>query len=69
MISFLKGDVVEINMNSITIDVNGIGFQVYTNRPQDFTYGATLVYTYFQVKEDSFSLFGFKDIWKCFQFV
>lgn len=60
MISFLKGDVVDISMNSITIDVNGIGFQVYTNKPQDFTYGATLVYTYFQVKEDSFSLFGFK---------
>lgn len=60
MISFLKGDIVEINVNSILIDVNGIGFQVFTNRPQDFSYGATLVYTYFQVKEDGFSLFGFK---------
>lgn len=60
MISFLKGDIVDIGLDYILVDVNGIGFQVYVGRPQDFSYGRALVYTYFQVKEDGFSLFGFK---------
>ena len=60
MINFLKGDVVGINSDYILVDVNGIGFQINVSRPQDFTYGNDLIYTYFQVKEDGFSLYGFK---------
>ena len=60
MISFLKGDIVEINVDYVLIDVNGIGFQVFVGKPQDFTYGRSLIYTYYQVKEDGVSLFGFK---------
>lgn len=60
MITFLKGDIVEINVDYIIVDVNGIGYQVNVGKPQDFTYGQSLIYTYFQVKEDGISLFGFK---------
>ncbi len=60
MIAFLKGDIVEINAEYILIDVNGVGYQVYVGKPQDYTYGRALVYTYFQVKEDGVSLYGFK---------
>ena len=60
MISFLKGDVVEINVDYILVDVNGVGYQVFVGKPQDFTYGQTLVYTYYHVKEDGVSLYGFK---------
>lgn len=60
MISFLKGDIVDINVDYILIDVNGVGYQVYVGKPQDFSFGRTLIYTYFQVKEDGCSLFGFK---------
>ena len=60
MIAFLKGDVVEINVDYILIDVNGVGYSVNVGKPQDFTYGRTLVYTYYHVKEDAVSLYGFK---------
>ena len=60
MISFLKGDVVEINVDYILVDVNGVGYQVYVGKPQDFSYGQSLVYTYYHVKEDGVSLYGFK---------
>ena len=60
MIAFLKGDIVEINVDYILIDVNGVGYQVFVGKPQDFSYGQSLVYTYYHVKEDGVSLFGFK---------
>ena len=60
MISFLKGDIVEINVDYVLIDVNGVGFQVFVGKPQDFSFGRSLIYTYYQVKEDGVSLYGFK---------
>ena len=56
MISFLKGDIVEINVDYVLIDVNGVGFQVFVGKPQDFSFGRSLIYTYYQVKEDGVSL-------------
>lgn len=60
MISFLKGDIVEIATDYVLVDVGGVGFQVFVGRPQDFAYGRSLIYTYFQVKEDGYALYGFK---------
>ena len=60
MISFLKGDIVEVNVDYVLIDVNGVGFQVFVGKPQDFSYGRSLIYTYYHVKEDGVSLYGFK---------
>ena len=60
MISFLKGDIVEINVDYVLIDVNGVGFQVFVGKPQDFSYGRSLIYTYYHVKEGGVSLYGFK---------
>ena len=65
MISFLKGEVVTSNENTIEMDVNGVGFEIIS------TSGAILKYsvnskqvtipTYMQVREDGVFLFGFKD--------
>lgn len=60
MIAFLKGDIVDISVDSILIDVNGVGYYVNVGKPQDFAYGQALVYTYYHVKEDEVSLYGFK---------
>ena len=60
MISFLKGDIVEINVDYVLVDVNGIGFQVFVGKPQDYSNGRSLIYTYYHVKEDGVSLYGFK---------
>ena len=60
MINFLRGNIVNISFDSILIDVSGVGYLVYVARPQDFSYGDSLVYTYFQIREDGVSLFGFK---------
>ena len=50
MISFLKGDIVEVNVDYVLIDVNGVGFQVFVGKPQDFSYGRSLIYTYYHVQ-------------------
>lgn len=63
MFSYIKGDLVEISSDSIVVENNGIGFQV-------FIPGALIsslpsigneikIYTYFQVKEDVMNLYGF----------
>lgn len=60
MISYLSGRIVDITTDSIIIDVNGVGYLVYVGKPQDFSYGETLVHTYYLVKEDGVYLYGFK---------
>ncbi|MCR4654181.1 MAG: Holliday junction branch migration protein RuvA [Eubacterium sp.] len=63
MIGFIKGVIEEITEDSVVVDNNGIGWQV-------FVPGSSLVgnirqgeeiklYTYLSVKQDSLSLFGF----------
>lgn len=60
MIAYLSGDIREITFDSITIDVNGVGYFVSVGKPQDFSYGPNLVYIYYQQKEDGVFLYGFK---------
>lgn len=60
MISYLNGDIVDISLDSIVVDCNGVGYHVYVGKPQDFSYGKSLVYIYYQQKEDGVFLYGFK---------
>lgn len=60
MISYLNGEIVEINYDSIVVDCNGVGYHVYVSRPQDFSYGKSIVHIYYQQKEDGVFLYGFK---------
>ncbi|MCL2593500.1 MAG: Holliday junction branch migration protein RuvA [Defluviitaleaceae bacterium] len=62
MIAFVKGKVDFINTNSVVIDNNGIGYEVFvTNSTMARVSGAAEVklYTYFQFKEDNIALYGF----------
>lgn len=63
MISYLKGELVQILENAVILDVNSIGFQVFLNA-RDLgnlpVRGSELkVHTYFMVKEDAMQLYGF----------
>lgn len=63
MIQYIRGTLAEICEDSVIIDNHGIGFLVYVSA-QTFDYlppvgSELLMYIYFQVKDDGFSLFGF----------
>ena len=63
MYSYLNGTVVEVESNYITIDVQGIGYMIYTSNPYLFEPGKIYkVYIYQLVKEDEQSLYGFKSL-------
>ncbi len=62
MIALLEGKVREISENSVTIFANGIGFEVFVPRPEEFIVSQTYtVYIYESIKENEFALYGFKD--------
>lgn len=61
MYNYIKGIVSEINSNSIVIDNNGIGYEIYTPNPFAFEEGSEYkVYVYQYIREDEQSLYGFK---------
>ncbi len=73
MIRYIRGTLAEICEDSVIMDNHGIGFQIYVSAPT-FEYlppvgSELLMYIYFQVKDDGFSLFGFlrKDDLNTFQ--
>lgn len=63
MISFLKGKIEEINIETINLDVNGVGYEL--NVPKNTfknlknTNDNIKFYTYLSVREDDMSLYGF----------
>ena len=63
MISYIRGEVLFRNENSVVIDVNGIGYEVFVPYNVMCTLeraeGQVELYTYMQVKEDGVALFGF----------
>ena len=73
MIGYLKGKVTDLEDNAVVVEVNNIGYNVFV--PAGFRESLCLsdedikIYTYTQVKEDAFSLFGFqtKDELKLFR--
>lgn len=61
MYSYIKGMVMEINSNNITLDNNGIGYLIYTPNPYSFEINKEYtVYIYDYIREDEHSLYGFK---------
>jgi Holliday junction DNA helicase RuvA len=66
MISYIRGDVLFRNEQSVVIDVNGIGYEVFVPYnvlcAMERAQGTQVeLYTYLQVKEDGIALFGFAD--------
>lgn len=63
MISFIKGELVEVYEDMIVLENNGMGFNIRVPASLLSELGpvgdTVKVYTYLQVKEDGLSLFGF----------
>lgn len=63
MIGYIKGTVAEVGVQTLTLDRDGIGFQIYV--PGGLLDGglrvgdAVKIYTYLHVKEDLLQLYGF----------
>ena len=62
MYSYIEGKVTEIESSYITLDNNGIGYQIYTGNPYTFNVGTHYrIYIYQYVREDEITLYGFKE--------
>ena len=62
MIDFVIGKIIEINDNVVVVENNGIGFEFFVSMTTlvGLKEGNTVkFFTYLQVREDGFSLFGF----------
>ena len=73
MIAYLIGEITDIEENSVYIEVNGVGYEVfmpYDHDGQSIRIGSTLkTYIYEYIKEDVYDLYGFitkmqKDLFK-----
>ena len=61
MYNYIKGLVVEQNSNFIVIDNHGIGYQIFVGNPFSFELNKEIIiYVYSYVREDEYSLYGFK---------
>lgn len=63
MIYFLRGEIHQVDSDSVIIDVNDVGYQVLVSHANNFTVGQkVLLYTYNVVREDENYLIGFSDV-------
>ncbi|MBO6158431.1 MAG: Holliday junction branch migration protein RuvA [Firmicutes bacterium] len=65
MIAFIRGILDAIEQDAVLVDVNGVGYRVYTPISQDLLtsgVGSEIkLYTYLSVREDAMTLYGFLD--------
>ena len=69
MIEYITGKVIRKKIDSIIIDVNGLGYKLYISlntydKLPDLNRNVSLD-TYFSVSENSQDLYGFHDIHRC----
>ncbi len=60
MIDFVRGEMVYQQHDSVTVEVNGIGYRIYI--PANVTYeqgDSVLLYTHLVIREDAHTLYGF----------
>lgn len=61
MYGYIKGIIVDIESNYVVIDNNGIGYIVYVANPYSYQLNEeNVIYTYTHIREDEYSLYGFK---------
>lgn len=61
MFNYIKGTVVDLDSTYIVVDVNGVGYQIYTPNPYSFDVGKVYtVFVYQYIREEENSLYGFK---------
>lgn len=62
MYGYIKGIIKEIESNHIIIDNNDIGYLIYVANPYYYKIDETYtIYTYNCIREDEYSLYGFKN--------
>ena len=64
MFNYIKGELVEIRASQIVLENNGIGYELFvsnfaTQSLEEELNREIKIYTYFQVRDDGVSLFGF----------
>ncbi len=60
MFDYLKGNIVKQFANYIVLDVNGVGYKIYTPNPYAFKeFNNIKVYVYTHIREDENTLYGF----------
>lgn len=63
MYNYIVGKIVMQENNYIVIENNGIGYTIYVANPFSYELGEDLkVYVYNQIREDEYSLYGFKNL-------
>lgn len=63
MYSYFNGMIDSISANGIVIDVNNVGYNVFVPNPFSYEVGKTYkVYVYNHIREDEYSLYGFKSL-------
>ena len=61
MYNYIQGTIIDAKSNYIVLDNNGIGYQIYVANPFSFEIGKNFkVYLYNYIREDEYSLYGFK---------
>ena len=61
MYSYMEGIVTEVNVNSIVLEVSGIGYNIFVSNPYQFETGNKYkIYLYNYIREDENSLYGLK---------
>lgn len=61
MYNYFKGIITCIESNCVTIEVNGIGYRIFTPNPYLFKEGKEdIIFLYNHIREDENSLYGFK---------
>ena len=62
MYGYIKGTIKDIESNYVIIDNNGIGYMIYVPNPYYYKMDDEyIIYTYNCVREDEYSLYGFKN--------
>ena len=63
MYSYFKGSIKEIEGDHIVIEVNNIGYKIFVSNPYSYNLDeSTKVYLYNHIREDEYSLYGFKSV-------
>ena len=63
MYSYLEGKIEYQESSYIVIDVNGVGYNVFVPNPYSYNIGEhTRVFVYNHIREDEYSLYGFKTL-------
>lgn len=63
MYSYFNGTIDGVTSNGIVIDVGGIGYNIFVPNPFSYEIGKTYkVYVYNHIREDEYSLYGFKSM-------